>query len=165
LRTELFKLLATNGASYGQELLFELATKPGRHSIRRQAADGFLYILTQVAPEITGQITADLLKSQIESVAAVLSIVLGASGNADTVKAVAVQLAADSKRRPLVLLLIKLSYDRELELASELALLLPAGHPALKWALGGEIDWKSDQPLSDLGDPAICSQVFRFMEP
>ena len=109
---------------------------------------------------------AQLLKltAQIESVAAVLSIVLGASGNADIVRDVAVQLAADSKRRPLVLLLIKLSYDRELESASELAQLLPAGHPALAWALGGVIDWKSDQPLSDLGDPAICSEVFRFME-
>jgi hypothetical protein len=164
LRAELFKLLATNGGSYGQELLFELATKPGRHSIRRQAAGGFLHILTEVAPEITAQITADLLTAQIESVAAVLSIVLGASGNADIVRDVAVQLAADSKRRPLVLLLIKLSYDRELESASELAQLLPAGHPALAWALGGVIDWKSDQPLSDLGDPAICSEVFRFME-
>lgn len=117
-----------------------------------------------MAPEITAQIKADLLTSQIEPVAAVLSIVLGAYENADTVKAVAVQLAADLIRRPLVLLLIKLSYDRELELASELAQLLPARHPALNWALGGEIDWKSDQPLSDLGDPAICSEVFRFMK-
>ena len=97
------------------------------------------------------------------TVAAVLTIVLGTSGTADVVRGVAVQLAADSKRRPLVLLLIKLSYDRELELASELAQLLPVEHPALKWALGGEIDWKSDQPLSDLGDPANCSEVFRFM--
>jgi hypothetical protein len=45
-----------------------------------------------------------------------------------------------------------------------LAELLPAAHPALKWALGGEIDWKNDQPLSDLGDPGICREVFQFMK-
>ena len=165
LRAELFKALATNGGEFGQKLLFDLATKPGRHLIRRQAANGFLHILPAVAPEITAQITADLLTSQIDSVAAVFSIVLGAAGTADIVRAAAVQLAADSKRRALVLLLIRLSHERDLESASELAQLLPAGHPALKWALGGKVDWKSDQPLSDLGDHGICREVFQFMKP
>lgn len=164
LRAELFEVMAIGGGAFGQELLFDLAAKPGRHSIRRQAANGLLHILTAVAPEITAQITVDLLASQIDCVSAVFSIVLGAAGEASIVKAVAVRLAADLKRRALVLLLIRLSHDRGLELASELAELLPAAHPALKWALGGEIDWKNDQPLSDLGDPGICREVFQFMK-
>jgi len=46
----------------------------------------------------------------------------------------------------------------------EVAEMLPENHPALKWALGGKIDWKNDRQLSDLGDPATCSEVFRYMK-
>jgi hypothetical protein len=163
LRSEIFGLLATNGETFGQELLFDLATKPGRHSIRRKAAVGLLS-LSAVAPEIVAKITPDLLTSQIDSVAAVLSIVLGADGEVSEVKAAAEQLSANPDRRVLIVILIRLLHDRDVELAKELAEMLPGDHPALKWALGGEMDWENDQQLSNLGSPAACWEVFHLMK-
>lgn len=164
LRSEIFGVLATNGDAFGQELLFDLATKPGRHSIRRQAANGLLWSLSAVARKIVAKITPDLLTSQIDSVAAVLSIVLGAAGETGEVKAAAEQLTANPDRRVLIVLLIRLIHDRDVELAQELAEMLPNNHPALKWALGGEIDWENDLQLSNLGNPAACCEVFAFMK-
>jgi hypothetical protein len=164
LRSEIFGILATNAETFGQELLFDLATKPGRHSIRRQAANGLLLSLSAVAPEIVAKITPDLLTSQIDSVAAVLSIVLGAAGEIPEVKAAANQLTTNPNRRVLIVLLIRLLHDRDVELAQELAKILPDNHPALRWALGGDIDWENDKQLSDLGNPAACFEVFKFMK-
>jgi hypothetical protein len=102
--------------------------------------------------------------SQIASVAAIFSIILGAEGGASEVRAAAEQLTANPNRRTLVVLLIRFAHDSNPGLAEGLAVMLPENHPALKWALGGEIDWKNDRQLSDLGDPATCSEVFRYMK-
>jgi hypothetical protein len=161
LRAKIFDLLATSGDSFGQELLFDLATMPGRYSVRRLAAAG---LLSAVAPETVAKITSELLALQIASVAAIFSIILGAKGGASEVKAAAEQLTANPNRRALVVLLIRFAYDRDPGRAEGLAMMLPENHPALKWALGGEIDWKNDRQLSDLGDPATCSEVFRYMK-
>jgi hypothetical protein len=165
LRAELCRQLATNCGKQGQEVLFELATTPGRSSIRTAAASGLLWSLPDVSPRIVTKITADLLATQINSVAARLSILLGACGEASLVKSAAQELAANLKQRVLILLLIRLARERDAELAQAMAEMLPSDHPAMEWALEGENNWTNDQRLSDLGDPGTCREVFIFMRP
>jgi hypothetical protein len=105
-----------------------------------------------------------LLSSLPSNVAASLTLLLGADGETEAIERAASVLAANSKRRVLVLLLIHVVNGRIPELAPKLATLMPSGHPALDWALGGEIDWKDDHLLSDLGERSMCSEVFVFYE-
>jgi hypothetical protein len=165
LRSDIFEVLATHASSAGQEILFHLATEPGRNRIRSQAAAGFLSSLGSVDTGVVAKISPELLSAQPGPVAATLALVLGADGEMEAIKHAATQLAANPKRRVLVILLIRLVGDRIPELASELANMLPRNHPALEWALGGKIDWKNDQFLSDLGEPCICHEVFVYMKP
>ncbi len=79
-------------------------------------------------------------------------------------KLAAEELSANLKRRVLILLLIRRANERDPELAKPMVELLPGGHPALGWALGGEIDWPNDEQLSDLGEPGICHEAFVFMK-
>jgi hypothetical protein len=165
LRSDIFELLATTGDTASQKLLFELAIKPGRPSVRRDAASALLQSNGVIAPEIVARITPELLVTRIGNVAARLALLLASEGEVRTVQSVAEQLAANPKRRVFILLLIRQIRCRDTELAEAMAEMLPDGHPALAWALGAEIDWANDQLLSDLGDPDICSEVFVFMRP
>jgi hypothetical protein len=142
-----------------------LATEPGRYHIRGQAAAGLLSAFGSADSDLVAKIAPELLSSQPSNVAASLTLLLGADGEVEAIGHEASVLAANSKRRVLVLLLIHVVNDRIPELAPKLAALMPAGHPALVWALGGEIDWKDDHLLSDLGERTICGEVFVFMKP
>lgn len=165
LRCNVFDTLATHAGSHGQELLFQIATEPGRYRIRGQAAAGLLSAFSSANAELIAKITPDLLDSQPSNVAASLTLLLGASGEGQAIESAAIALAANTKRRVLVLLLIHVVNGRIPELVPKLAALMPAGHPALVWALGGEIAWEDDKPLSDLGERATCGEVFVFMKP
>lgn len=165
LKEEIFDVLATHAGADGQQLLFELATEPGRYFLRGQAADSFLSAFGSVDADVIAKINPDLLSTQPPEVAAPLTLVLAAGGSEEAILHAAIALAANPKRRALVLLLIRAVSDRLPELAPKLAALMPNEHPALVWASGGEIDWKDDQRLSDLGDRSVCREVFVFMEP
>jgi hypothetical protein len=165
LRTIIFETLATHAGSHGQHLLFQLATEPGRYLIRGQAAEGLLSAFGSTDSNLVAKITPELLGSQPSKVAALLTLLLGADGEAGAIERAASVLAANSKRRVLVLLLIRVVHGRIPELAAKLAVLMPTWHPALEWALGGEIDWRDDHLLSDLGERSMCGEVFVFMKP
>jgi hypothetical protein len=165
LRCNVFDTLAVHAGPDGQEMLFQLATEPGRYIIRGQAAAGLLSAFGSADPELVAKITPDLLASQPSNVAASLTLLLGAGGEIEAIESAATALAANTKRRVLVLLLIHVVNGRIPELAPKLAALMPTDHPALVWALGGEIDWENDKPLSDLGERSICGEVFVFMKP
>lgn len=164
LRNQIFGLIATNGGTAGLTLLFELATNPGRSSIRIQAARGLLRSILSIPPELVARITPESLETQISDVAAALTLVLGVVGSSAQVREAANSLAASPKRRALLVLLVRARHDVQSSEAADVAKLLPDAHPALQWCFGGEIDWKSDENLSDLGDPATCRAVFRYME-
>ena len=164
LRNAIFRLLAINGGVVGLNLLFELATNPGRASIRVQAARAMLSLVSSVPAELVTRITPEVLTTQTPGVAAALALVLGAAGEDVAVKQTAEELAASHDRRVLLVLLAHARHIIASEQAKEIAAFLPNDHPALHWCFGGEIDWQSDQPLSDLGDPATSHAVFWFME-
>jgi hypothetical protein len=165
LRSIIFDTLATHAGSDGQHMLLQLATEPGRYLIRGQAAAGLLSVLGSADSNLVAKITPELLSSQPSNVAASLTLLLGADGEAEAIERAASVLAANSKRRVLVLLMIHVANGRIPELAPKLAALMPSGHPALEWALGGEIDWEDDHLLSDLGERSMCGEVFVFMKP
>lgn len=165
LRGEIFDVLATHAEAEGQQLLFELATEPGRYFLRGQAAGSLLSAYGSIDADVVAKIAPDLLSTQPPEVAAPLTLVLAAGGSKEAILHAATALAAKPKRRALVLLLTRVVSDRLPELAPKLVALMPNEHPALVWALGGEIDWKDEQRLSDLGDRSVCRQVFVFMRP
>ena len=165
LRSSIFDILATHAGADGQQMLFQLATEPGRNLIRGQAAAALLSAFGSAHSGLVANITAELLSSQPGNVAASLALLLGAEGEFQAIERAANALAANSKRRVLVLLLIHAVNGRSPELAPKLAALLPSDHLALEWALGGDIDWEDDKPLSDLGERSICKEVFVFMQP
>ena len=91
------------------------------------------------------QITPDLLESRIESIAALLTIIFAATASLEKIRDAAEQLAASSKRRILLLLMIRELAERDMELAKQVALMLPANHPALSWAFGEELTEARDR--------------------
>jgi glycine cleavage system regulatory protein len=111
------------------------------------------------------QITANMLESRIESIAALLTLIFAATASLEKVRLTAEQLAASPKRRVLLLLMIRELTERDMELAKQVALMLPANHPALLWAFGEELAEVHDRLVSDLGNPGICSEVLFFMKP
>src|SRR3954468_18794679 len=111
LRNRLFGLIATNGGTAGLTLLFELATNPGRSSIRFQAARGLLRSISTIPSELVARITPALLETQISEVAAVLTLVLGVVGSSAQIRDAAHSLAASPKRRALLVLLVRARHD------------------------------------------------------
>jgi hypothetical protein len=94
LRSDIFVVLATHASSAGQQILFDLATEPGRNRIRSQAAAGFFSALGSVDSGVVSKITPELLSAQPGAVAAALAFVLGANGEVEAIKHTATQLAA-----------------------------------------------------------------------
>lgn len=121
LRSAIFTVLATHAGISGQEILFDLATEPGRSLIRREAAAGLLSAFGTVAPGIVAKITEELLATQIESVATRLALMLGAAGPVEEIQRAASYLAASPKRRVLLLPLIQFTNGRGLRIAMDLA--------------------------------------------
>lgn len=164
VRAQIFHLLAASGDLDLQERLFDLSIRPGRRtSVRSAAARGLLQGAEAVATVIVDKITTRLLASRYEPVAASLALLLAFRGDPDQVRAVAEELATNAKRRVLILLLVWVMSGRDLQVAQEMAAMLPAGHKALTWALGGEIEEPDDALLEDLGDPATCNSVLAYM--
>ncbi len=78
-------------------VIFDLAVQPGRQSVRRGAASALLAAADKLDPVIVGGITAPLLATRFEPVAA---------------RDVAGQLTTNHKRRVLLLLVVWLMKER-----------------------------------------------------
>jgi hypothetical protein len=165
LRSSIFEILASRGGTASQEKLVRLAITPGKTSARRSAAWALLMSRMHLAPEVIEQITTDMLETRIESIAVLLTLIFAATASLEKVRVAAERLAASSKRRVLLLLMIRELTERDVELAKQVALMLPANHPALLWAFGEELAEAHDRLVSDLGNPGICSEVLFFMKP
>lgn len=113
--------------------------------------------------EIVSRIKAPLLATRHEPVAASLALLLAWRGDPAAVRAVAVELATNARRRVLILLLVRLMVGRHTQAAQEIAAMLPAGHPASAWALGGDMPAPNDGMVADLGEPGICEQVLTYL--
>lgn len=148
-----------------QERLLTLAITPGRTSVRKAAARALLLSRERLTSEVIERIVPSLLESRIESVATLLTLILAGTACLEKVHAAAEQLAANAKRRVLLLLIIRELNERDMRLAKKVAQMLPEHHPALRWAFGEELADAQDDLVADLGDPAICAEVLEFMKP
>lgn len=165
LKFMLFELIARKGGSTYQERLFELAINPGRLSVREAASRALLSADKEVKPEVVAQITPELLATRDENVAVTLTLLLALRAEIEVVRRAAEVLSTNTNRRVLLVLMIWLMSDRDAALAKTIARLLPAKHPGVVWALGGESDVMDESILADLGKPLICSKVYHFMKP
>lgn len=163
VRLPIFRTLAASGNLGLQTRLFELAVKPGKADVRRSAADALLHAADAVSTEVTGKITAWVLETRYEPVAASFSLLLAGRGDPERVRAISVKLATNPKRRVLILLLVWVMHGRDPQLAQDIAAMLPADHIAVTWAMGGQIEEPDDALLADLGDPGTCRQVLFYM--
>ncbi|MGA1859864.1 hypothetical protein VH569_28090 [Azospirillum sp. 11R-A] len=163
VRRAIFTLLAKFGGELYHERLFFLAVEPGSARVRSSSAYALLAVGADLDGGLIERITPQLLDKRYEPVAGVLAILLGWRGSAEAVRSAAEALAANRKRRALVLLIAWMLASRDRAAAEELVAMLPAGHPAAPWALGGGIGAVDDTVISDLGDPSICAEVLTYM--
>lgn len=162
VRDAIFRLLAKSGIAM-QKKLFDLALEPGRAGVRSSAAYALLQAGEQIDQHMVDEITPRLVATRYEPVAGVLAVLLGRRGAIHAVRAAAEELATNSKRRVLLLLIVWLLKDRDQPVAEEIAAMLPAGHKAVAWALGSTLANVDDAMIADLGDPAVCAEVLRYM--
>lgn len=158
----IFRLLAKSSLVM-QKTLFDLAVEPGRPRIRSSAAYALLLAGERIEQHVIDEITPRLIATRYEPVAGVLAMLLGWRGSIPAVRAAAEELATNAKRRALLLLMVWPLKDRDHLVAAEIAAMLPAGHKAAAWALGGTLAVVEDATIADLGDPAVCAEVLRYM--
>lgn len=162
VRNAIFDLLAKFGDPNMQNRLFGLAVEPGRARLRSSAAYALLRAGAELDQSLIEAITP-LLATRYEPVAGVLAVLLGWRGTVDAIRAAAETLAANRKRRALLLLMAWTLADRDRIVAEEIAAMLPAGHRGVAWALGEKIETIDEGIIADLGDPAICAEVLSYM--
>ncbi|MDH2345483.1 hypothetical protein [Bradyrhizobium sp. SSUT77] len=106
-----------------------------------------------------------MLATRYEPVAGVLAILIAWRGEIASIRAAAEEIATNSKRRVLLLVIVWVLKDRDPQIAEEIAAMLPAGHKAVAWALGDELAKVDDSLIADLGDHAVCAEVLKYMRP
>jgi hypothetical protein len=163
LRDDIFRLLARSSDSM-QRVLFDLAVEPGRPRVQSSAAYALLHAGEHIDQRVVDDITSLLVATRNESVAGVLALLLGWRGSIPAARAVAEELAANSKRRVLVLLIIWQLKDRSQSVAEEIAAMLPVDHKAVTWAMGSCLADVDDATVADLGDPLVCAEVLAYMK-
>lgn len=165
LRYDIFKLLVSKGSADMQDLLLELAINPGRVPVRRAAAQALMTSFDEVAPEVVGRISAEVISNKSESVASRLLVLVALRGELHHNLSIAETLATNHKRRVLLLLAIWFLRGRDQATASRIAAMLPADHPAVTRAILGENAEFTSDMLEDLGDQLNVDQVLLFMAP
>ncbi|MEF3698227.1 hypothetical protein [Desulfolutivibrio sp.] len=163
VRNAIFRLLAKSGTTI-QKKLFDLAVEPGRPWIRSSAAFALFQAGEQIDQLVIDEISPRLLTTNYEPVACVLAILAGWRGAISAVRAAAEELATNSKRRVLLLLMVWPLTGRDRGVAEEIAAMLPKGHEAVAWALDGTPTKVNDATIADLGDQAICAEVIHYIK-
>lgn len=162
LRYKILGAIAKLADNQARDDLFDLAVRPGRLQIRRDAAYALLQASADVSPALLARITAETLIKQNENIATSLTLLLAWRADPQTVVQMASEIATHNRRRVLVLLMTWLMNGRDADTAEQMAKLLPSGHIATKFALGDETIVLEDQSLADLGDPMIVAEVLRY---
>ena len=163
VRDAILNLLAKTAGVAFQTRIFDLAVEPGRASVRKSAAYALLHAGSELDQELIDAITPQLISTRYEPVAAVLALLLGWRGRIAAIRSAAEEIAPNAKRRILLLLTVWTLADRDHRVAEEIAAMLPAGHRAVEWALGGTLDKVEDDLIADLGEHAVCVEVLKYM--
>ena len=164
IRLDGLRLFARSTEPRYRSHLLDVALRPGRPELRMAAVDALCQESDHVDEELLDRITAEILDGQPAPIAAALSCLVGAVAAPETVFDLGKVLAANAKRRALVLLLILFVMERSTKVGRRLAGSLPADHPAVAWALRGNGGNGLDETaLEDLGDAAVCEAVYQYV--
>jgi hypothetical protein len=117
VRFAIFELLVRSGDARFQERLFDLAVAPGNVAVRQAAAKALVVGSRWMAPDIVAKLTPDVVKTRVHGVAAWLLLLAALCGDMDQLLGIAGELAAHSKRRVLVLLVIWVLTEKDAALA------------------------------------------------
>jgi hypothetical protein len=162
VRSKIFALLVRSAGIDFQSQLFELATNPGRRTIRQAAVVALLVGEEHVSSEIVSRITPRIIEAKAEYVALRLLLLLVLRGEIEDIIAAGVALSTNENRRVMLVPLIWILRERDLSAAERIARLLPS-HPAAAWALAGGQGKLDETSLDKLGDPASVQLVVRIM--
>lgn len=165
LRYDVFRLLVTHGGKSMQERLLDRAVTPGRVPLRRAAAHALVFQSERLDGAVVAAIDAETIATRLPSVATSLTLIAAYRGGDEFVLEFAQLLAARPKRRVLVLLAIWIIREQRPQLAEALEALLPKNHPAIAWLRTGPASIAVDDLVKDLGDPATCEEVLRWLNP
>lgn len=159
-----FIALACVASPVFQHRLWDLVVSPGSLAIRRAAARALLVGHERVESVIMNAITPDMVAAFPAPVAVDLALLLATNGEPDRVIAMAEALAANQRRRVIVLLLVWGLRARDFTATQRIARLLPAGHVGAQLALGVSQKPLGDAVLDDLGDAASVKAVMGWIE-
>ena len=142
-----------------------MALNPGRSHLTRAAAHSLMYAGESVGAKVASRVTPEHLAKRPAAIAANLTVLLGSRAPVKQVIASAASLSVSSKRRVLLLLLIRRLTDRDQDAAQAVANMLPVEHAGVSWALTGSDKYFSSDILDDLGEPIVCDQVVSLLVP
>ena len=165
LRVSIFALLIGTAAEEEQRRILDLAIAPGRGLIRRAAAYALMYGYDWIGPDLAASVDADILRRTGAAIAAPLAFLLGLAGDPAIVLMTASDVAASQRRRIMVVPLIYGMAKRDPATAEAMAALLPPGHVVVARALGDETIILDDKAVEDLGEPVVCGEVIRLLNP
>lgn len=108
-------------------------------------------------------ISEDMALRLPASIAGCHLLTIGQYKRHETVDAVAEKLAMSEDRRILLAFLAAAMFDRDPERSAKIAVQLPNGHPARRWAAGENLDISRDM-LIDLGDASAVNEALGCMK-
>lgn len=161
----LFAIIAVQGGVTYQQQLIELAVTPGRIGVRIAAAYALLAGAKILDITVVDKITADVLLDISPKIAAILTLTVACQAPPDRCKKIACAIAASPKRRGLLLLMLWATKDTDEAFTSTVEQLLPSGHLSVAWVNAGPTERVEDDFIDDLGDPAICREILRWLNP
>lgn len=140
-----------------------LATSPGKLSVREFAARALLSTKVQDPPMLVVSVSPQFLVRQEPSIATILTLVWAINAEVETLSHQAGEFLSHPRRRALILLVICVLNHRDEEAALAVTNLLPQGHVARQWAEGSSGAIIDHESLADLGDPMIIDAVLPYL--
>jgi hypothetical protein len=155
-------LLARSSANMQRQIL-DLAVRLDHEGVQSAATAALLSAHESIDQQLIDGITAEQIASCHERVASGLALLLGARGTPSLVLVKAKELATNTERRVLLLLVACMLNDRTPTVAREIAQMVSADREVVDWALGCRTTTIHEDLIANLGDPTICAEVIQYM--
>jgi len=163
LRREIFCVLAELSGEPFDVRLLQLATSPGRVSVREAAAFALFLAHESVSSTLIEAIGPKLLLQQGSKVAVPLTLLWALRADPTELVLHASKFASYANRRVLVLLVAWILIDRDAHASAQVAELLPSGHVVRQWLLDNNSVDLNDAVLADLGGPLLVETALLYV--
>lgn len=160
---EILCALATNGGDNIRKVIFELAISPIRARVQIAAARALLFSAQLTEDHLVGAIQPDHLSDLPEDVSVILTAIVGLRGDTAAIRSAATHLYLSRARRVFLIVLALAAQDQSDGLASQVAILLPDGHPSIGLLNNEDENVLPKDAIDDLGDVQSVRAVQRFL--